>query len=337
MFGRGKIKDRGKKSDKSLVKVLILLLLFISCSSKHGVGTSDQPELEIVGNQSIDKLFEYHQVGVVKKRTSRNPASTNSLTNLNDFRDSLGKLTKKIGNYSVKSNNETLMLIAFNLYGEFSYWKSLAKLNKDFLYPPYKLKKGVQLKYFIPRRDFVYRPDGMPFLINKGHTLSKISDIVYENWRRWPEIYDNNKPLIKNPNKIYAGFTLYYLDEDDLSFPKRLSRKSHKGNYSSNPLLKKMLKNINKANQKSRYSKVSGNTPSWSLGMLKTKLKNGRKPSSEEKNQSVAKRKLTSKETKAINKIKQAVKVDQQRIKKEKSDSSLLDKVKNSFKQFDYY
>ena len=28
----------------------------------------------------------------------------------------------------------------------------------------------------------------------------------------WKNIWNNNKPLIRDPNKIFAGFTLYYLE-----------------------------------------------------------------------------------------------------------------------------
>ena len=72
----------------------------------------------------------------------------------------------------------------------------------------------MRLLYYEPKRSFSYLPDGNPFLIKRGHSLSKISDIVYENWERWPEIRNNNSDLIKNPNKIYAGFTLYYIPDE---------------------------------------------------------------------------------------------------------------------------
>ena len=199
--------------------MLIFCLFIISCSSKKGTVESGSDELIIVNSNSIEKLFESHQVGIVAHQSknqnlNRSIASVRKSYDILGFRDDNGLLTKKIGEYIVKSNNETLMLLAFNLYGDFRYWKSIAKLNSDFLPSPYKLKKGIKLKYYLPKRDYVFRPDGEPFLIKSGHSLSKISDIVYENWRRWPEIYDNNEPMIKNPNKIYAGFTLYYLEDD---------------------------------------------------------------------------------------------------------------------------
>lgn len=327
----------------SFVKVLLLALILISCSSKEGKVDSDSEELEIVRGNSIEKLFESHQIGSVpkivnKNRPSRFPSSVPKTYDIFSFKDPNGLLTKKIGEYVVKDNNETLMLLAYNLYGDFRYWKSIAHLNKDFLPSPYNLREGIRLKYYLPKRDYVYRPDGNPFLIKRGHSLSKISDIVYENWRRWPEIYDNNKPMIKDPDRIYAGFTLYYLEDDDLAFSSnRLSKVSRKVSFNNeNRLFKLMMKNI----KTSKFTSSNKKLPmTWSLDRLKEKLKQKRAPASNKNKIDKVhdKFKLTNKEKNAIKEIKKAVKVDQKRIKKEKAESSLLDKVKNSFKQFDYY
>ena len=96
-----------------------------------------------------------------------------------------------------------------------------------------------------------------------------------------------------------------------------------------------MMGNINKQRLVSSDQKTTPKT--WSLERLKQKLRSKRVPSSDSVPVPVPKFKLTKKEVKAINDIKKAVKVDQKRIKKENEEGSLLDKVKNSFKQFDYY
>ncbi|MCB0422258.1 MAG: LysM peptidoglycan-binding domain-containing protein, partial [Bdellovibrionales bacterium] len=54
------------------------------------------------------------------------------------------------------------------------------------------------------------RKKGRPYLIRKGDTLKSIAAKVYGNSKNWKKIWKNNPQLIKNPKKLYAGFTLYY-------------------------------------------------------------------------------------------------------------------------------
>ncbi|MCB1073754.1 MAG: hypothetical protein KDK96_11745 [Chlamydiia bacterium] len=53
--------------------------------------------------------------------------------------------------------------------------------------------------------------------MKKEDTLGTISDEVYHTPKRWNEIYQNNRPLIKDPNLIFAGFTLYYIPDPIVS------------------------------------------------------------------------------------------------------------------------
>jgi nucleoid-associated protein YgaU len=53
-----------------------------------------------------------------------------------------------------------------------------------------------------------------------GETLGTISSDKYGTPVKWRKIYDNNRPLIKNPNTIYAGFTLYYIPEREIASEK---------------------------------------------------------------------------------------------------------------------
>lgn len=112
--------------------------------------------------------------------------------------------------YSVKSG-ETLMLIAFKLYGDYTRWRELARLNSGVLGGGTTISAGMQLSYMSDGADFVWNPEGEPYLIKRGDTLGKISGKVYGTTSKWRKIWDNNRPLIKDPNKIFAGFTLYYL------------------------------------------------------------------------------------------------------------------------------
>ncbi|MAX65356.1 MAG: hypothetical protein CME66_00310 [Halobacteriovoraceae bacterium] len=107
------------------------------------------------------------------------------------------------------TKNETLMLIAFKIYGDYGKWKDLARWNSDKLGPGHTLRQGMQLKYEVPAQEFVWNPEGNPYLIQKGDTLGTISRDKYGTPAYWRNIWKNNTPLIKDPNRIFAGFTIY--------------------------------------------------------------------------------------------------------------------------------
>lgn len=123
------------------------------------------------------------------------------------------KNTIKVGqmqHYKVQKG-ETLMQIAFKIYGDIEMWKELKMMNKDILAKANStLRTNMDLKYAQPEKEFVWNPEGSAYLIKNGDTLALISNSVYQTPRKWKKIWNNNKVLIKNPNHIYAGFTIYY-------------------------------------------------------------------------------------------------------------------------------
>ena len=113
--------------------------------------------------------------------------------------------------YTVQKN-ETLMMIAFKLYGDYARWKELANENASTLKGGTVVRTGMILNYAAPAEEFVWNPQGNPYLIKTGDTLGTISKDVYATVKKWKLLWENNKPLIKNPDLIFAGFTLYYLE-----------------------------------------------------------------------------------------------------------------------------
>jgi nucleoid-associated protein YgaU len=113
--------------------------------------------------------------------------------------------------YTVQKN-ETLMMIAFKLYGDYGRWKDLASQNREALKGGTVVRNGMQLNYEAPAEEFIWNPQGNPYLIKTGDTLGHISKEVYATVKKWKLLWENNRPLIKDPNKIYAGFTIYYLE-----------------------------------------------------------------------------------------------------------------------------
>ena len=122
---------------------------------------------------------------------------------------------------------ETLMQIAFKIYGDISKWKSIEQINGAKLSKNSTLRSGMELKYIAPEKAFVWSPEGTPHLIKTGETLGTISNSVYQTPKKWKNIWENNKPLIKNPNVIYAGFTLYYKGNGMANYvqPKTIQKK----------------------------------------------------------------------------------------------------------------
>ena len=48
-------------------------------------------------------------------------------------------------------------------------------------------------------------PEAVFYEVQKGDTLSKIAKAHYGDWRRYPEIFEANQPMLKDPDLIYPG------------------------------------------------------------------------------------------------------------------------------------
>jgi nucleoid-associated protein YgaU len=105
---------------------------------------------------------------------------------------------------------DTLMKIAFETYGDLYQWKKIYEGNKDKIRDPNNLSAGVTLSLEKPAQEVTIERNGEKYMIKKGDTLGSISEDLYGTKTKWKKIWKNNKQLIKDPNKIYAGFLLYY-------------------------------------------------------------------------------------------------------------------------------
>jgi nucleoid-associated protein YgaU len=115
----------------------------------------------------------------------------------------------EVSDYTVQEG-DTLMKIAFETYGDLYQWKRIYEANKDKISNPGALSKGTVLKIEKPASPVAVEKNGEKYLIKLGDTLGKISDDVYGTTQKWKKIWENNKQMIKDPNKIFAGFYLYY-------------------------------------------------------------------------------------------------------------------------------
>jgi nucleoid-associated protein YgaU len=108
---------------------------------------------------------------------------------------------------------DTLMLVAFKLFGDYTKWRELQSMNSDVL--ANGLRTGTVLRY--NSTGFTWNPQGLPYLIKSGDSLSGISKEKYGTFKRWKDIYENNQPMIRDPNLIFAGFTIYYVPDRDIA------------------------------------------------------------------------------------------------------------------------
>ena len=116
--------------------------------------------------------------------------------------------------YTVKAG-DTLMKISWEQYGNLFRWREIYSANKAAIADPNHVPPGTVLMLSGSGRSpaSAQEHNGDQYLIVAGDTLGKISNKVYGAAEKWKAIWENNKQLIRDPNKIYAGFYLYYVPE----------------------------------------------------------------------------------------------------------------------------
>ncbi|MBC7384921.1 MAG: LysM peptidoglycan-binding domain-containing protein [Cryobacterium sp.] len=114
--------------------------------------------------------------------------------------------------YEVLSG-DTLMKIAFKVYGDVYQWRKVLDENSDRISNPAHLVKGTQLKVDNAANENYYNGYER-YLIKSGDTLGLISDDVYGTKKKWKDLWKMNDGLVKDPNRIYAGFFLRYSMSD---------------------------------------------------------------------------------------------------------------------------
>jgi nucleoid-associated protein YgaU len=192
-----------------LIFMLVFATAIVGCSSS-GEKSSDEVEAEwgddefeeqTVTDDSSDETEDNDFEDDFSEDDERSPSSVGSL-NIDEQQD-----------YLVEKG-DTLMKISFKLFGDISQWKTIADLNPG---SEQMLLSGTKIKVPLAESPFVWQPVGLPYIIQSGDTLGTISKDKYGTPSKWKKIYNNNKPLIKDPNKIYAGFTIYYEEEESMS------------------------------------------------------------------------------------------------------------------------
>ena len=117
--------------------------------------------------------------------------------------------TGETATYVVKPG-DTLMKIAFSIYGDIDRWKDLHEWNRGKVKSVSRLHTGTKLTYETPVHAFSAEELGHSYTIKQGDTLANIADEVYGRKMKYRKLQNYNKSLIKNANRIFAGFTIYY-------------------------------------------------------------------------------------------------------------------------------
>ena len=208
------------------IQLLAIMTLFIlaSCSSNKSVDNEVETQDEAIGLEN-ENMYESDE-GIAEDQYSDDTIEEKSFedeqyddSGWNDqapaptFESSAPTGDESF--YTVEKG-DTFMLIAYKLYGDYSQWKSIQNLNPE-ISPAEGLKEGTQIKIIQPTEAFSWQKQGNPYLIKRNDTLRKISYSIYNTASYWDHLYEHNKPLIKDPNIIFAGFTIFYLNAEELN------------------------------------------------------------------------------------------------------------------------
>jgi LysM repeat protein len=120
--------------------------------------------------------------------------------------------------YTVKAG-DTLMKISWEQYGTLFRWREIYQVNKSRIADPNHVPPGTTIELPADGRNpaAAAEHNGEQYLIVQGDTLGKISNKVYGTLQKWKKLWENNRQLIRDPNKIYAGFYLYYVPEEKMT------------------------------------------------------------------------------------------------------------------------
>lgn len=220
---------------KNLWVLLIMGFIAVGCGSSEsdtdksedGVeATSDGDTVDNSGGGDEIKKDELSEIGELEGVDPSTPEAAENKPAENSFASTEGESTPPAADQSLTSapetsapvsggtytvqRGDTLMQVAFKATGDVYKWKEIYQMNSDKISNPNKISVGMVLN--IPQSGFVDNRAGNPYVIKQGDTLASISKAMYGTLHRWKEIYQNNSGLIKNPNRIYAGFTLFLSD-----------------------------------------------------------------------------------------------------------------------------
>jgi len=220
-----------RKNILFLFSLLAVLALGAGCSSSQttgdesylDMGNSPESGADAVGSIPEDMLAsdEANMEGTTDGASEEPAPEATAATSADPFADlaesealevseeSGGGASGSTDTYTVKSG-DTLMKIAFTIYGDIDRWKDLRDWNQAAVKNASHLRVGTKLTYETPLQPFSAQELSHSYLIKQGDTLAGIADEVYGRKMKYRKLQRYNNKLIKNPNRIFAGFTIFY-------------------------------------------------------------------------------------------------------------------------------
>jgi LysM repeat protein len=199
---------------KFQIFAFLTFVSLVSCSSNKNI--SDDMDSDVQDSVGLeDENTSDSNESVNEEEYSQDTIEEGSEDGSQMADSSTPELTGDEGFYTVEKG-DTLMLISFKLYGDYAKWKNIQNLNPE-ISTSANLVAGRQIKIIKPSEEFSWQPSGSPYLIKRNDSLQKISENLYETPNNWNHLYEHNKPLIKNPDVIFAGFTIFYLSAQELN------------------------------------------------------------------------------------------------------------------------
>lgn len=178
-------------------------------------GASNTPDA-LAKNNSAEQTPDAAHLGTNVEKSKNlsesitSPSAERKIKELGSSKQT-NKKSSKNEFYKVK-NGDTLMKISFEKYGNIFRWRDIYNKNRDKISNYNRLTTGTVL--LIEGVEYVVLvKSGKPYLIRRSDTLRKISKHLYGTEQGWKALWDHNRDLIIDPNKIYAGLTLYYTDK----------------------------------------------------------------------------------------------------------------------------
>ena len=105
--------------------------------------------------------------------------------------------------YTVQSG-DTLSGIAQQQLGDASRWPEIFLLNRGVRHPD-RISPGQVLT--LPA-DTPTQPPARLYIVRRGDTLSGIAQRELGDASRWPEIFERNREVLSNPDRIYPNQVL---------------------------------------------------------------------------------------------------------------------------------